>query len=176
MPLSCGSAGSRRPASSRSRCCSAARPKRYARHADPARLALRGTGAGGATALGVLAGTDACAAATVYAPVTDLAPPGSAMTRYLRQIAADVTLRSRSWLERIRRPVLMLHGLDDDIVPPGQTMHLRDILRDRQVPHTCLTFAGERHVFRSADVITRALQAELSFYSQMFRFRPPPLT
>ena len=42
-------------------------------HADPARLALRGAGAGGATALGVLAGTDACAAAAVYAPVTDLA-------------------------------------------------------------------------------------------------------
>jgi dipeptidyl aminopeptidase/acylaminoacyl peptidase len=146
-------------------------------HADPTRLALRGAGAGGATALGVLAGTDACAAATVYAPVTDLAPPGSAMTRYLRQIAADVTLlRSRSWLERIRRPVLMLHGLDDEIVPPEQTMHLRDILRDRHVPHTCLTFAGEHHLFRSADVITHALQAELSFYGQVFRFRPPPLT
>jgi len=54
-------------------------------HADPVRLALRGAGADGATALGVLAGTGACAAATVYAPVTDLAPPGSAMTRYLRQ-------------------------------------------------------------------------------------------
>jgi len=54
---------------------------------------------------GVLADTDGCAAATVYAPVTDLALPGSAMTRYLRQIAADVTLlQSRSWLERIRRP------------------------------------------------------------------------
>jgi dipeptidyl aminopeptidase/acylaminoacyl peptidase len=99
-------------------------------HADPERLALRGADAGGATALGVLAGTDACAAATVYAPVTDLAPPGSATTRYLRQIAADTTLlRSRSWPERIRRPVLMLHGLDDDIVPPDQTARLRDILR-----------------------------------------------
>ena len=135
----------------------------------------RGWPSGAPAPPGVLAGTDACAAATVYARITDLAPPGSAMTRYLRQIAADVTLlRSRSWLERIRRPVLMLHGLDDDIVPPGQAMHLRDILRDCQVPHTCLTFAGECHVFRSADVITRALQAELSFYGEVLRFRPPP--
>jgi len=46
---------------------------------------------------------------------------------------------------------------DDDIVPPEQTMHLRDVLRDRHVPHACLIFAGERHVFRSADVIDRAL-------------------
>jgi len=143
-------------------------------HADPARLALRGVGAGGATALGVLAGTDACAAATVYAPVTDLALPGSAMTRYLRQIAADATLLgSRSWPERIRRPVLILHGLDDAIVAPEQSARLRDILRGRHVPHARLTFAGERHVFRSADAIARALEAELSFYGQVLRFRPP---
>jgi len=43
-------------------------------------------------------------------------------------------------------------------------MHLRDVLRGRHVPHACLIFAGERHVFRSADVIDRALQAELSSY------------
>jgi dipeptidyl aminopeptidase/acylaminoacyl peptidase len=145
-------------------------------HADPARLAVRGTGAGGATALGVLVGTDACAAATVYAPVTDLALPGSAMTRYLRQIAADTTLlRSRSWLERIRRPVLMLHGLDDRRVPPGHTARLREILDSRHVPHARLTFAGERHVFRTADAIARALEAELSFYGQVFGFRPPAI-
>jgi dipeptidyl aminopeptidase/acylaminoacyl peptidase len=145
-------------------------------HADPGRLALRGTGAGGATALGVLAGTDACAAATVYAPVTDLAMAGSEMTRYLRQIAADTTLlRSRSWLERIGRPVLMLHGLDDDIVPPEHTTRLRGILRGRHVPHARLTFAGERHFFRSADVIARALEAELSFYGQVLGFSPPDI-
>lgn len=143
-------------------------------HADPARLALRGAGAGGATALGVLAATDACAAATVYAPVTDLALPGSAMTSYLRHIAADTTLlRSRSWAERIRRPVLMLHGLDDAIVPPEQTASLREILHCAHVPHARLTFAGERHVFRSADAIARALEAELSFYGQVFGFQPP---
>jgi dipeptidyl aminopeptidase/acylaminoacyl peptidase len=143
-------------------------------HADPERLALRGTGAGGATALGVLAGTDACAAATVYAPVTDLALPGSALTRYLRQIAADTTLlRSRSWADRIRRPVLMLHGLDDRIVPPDQSARLRDILHGRHVPHARLTFAAERHVFRGAAAIARALEAELSFYGQVLGFSPP---
>lgn len=142
--------------------------------ADPERLALRGTGVGGATALGVLVSIDACAAATVYAPVTDLALPGSAMTRYLAQIAADTTLlRTRSWAERIRRPVLMLHGFDDGIVPPEQIARLRDLLRGRRVPHARLTFAGERHVFRSADAIARALEAELSFYGQVLGFRPP---
>lgn len=41
------------------------------------------------------------------------------------------------------------------------------------MPHALLTFAGERHVFRSADAIARALEAELSFYGQVLRFRPP---
>jgi hypothetical protein len=89
------------------------------------------------------------------AAVTGPALPGSAMTRYLRRVAADTTLlRSRSWAERIRRPVLMLHGLDDRTVPPGQTARLRDILHGRHVPHASLTFAAER-----AAVGTGALMA-----------------
>lgn len=143
-------------------------------NADPARLVLRGAGAGGATALGLLASTGLCVAATVYAPVTDLELPGSAATRYLRQIAADATLlRSGSWLERIRRPVLMLHGLQDDVVSVAHTTHLRDALRSHHVPHACLTFGGEGHVFRRADTIARALEAELSFYGQVLGFDPP---
>ena len=143
-------------------------------NADPARLVLRGTGVGGATALGVLSGTGLCAAATTYAAVTDLALPESATTRYLRQIAADATLlRPLSWLERTRRPVLMFHGFRDSIVPVAQTTHLRDALRRRHVPHACLTFPGEGHIFRQADSIVRALQAELSFYGQVLGFDPP---
>ena len=69
--------------------------------------------------------------------------------------------------------MLIFHGLDDSIVPPEQTARLSEILRGRHVPHARLTFAGERHVFRSADVIARALEAELSFYGQVLRFHPP---
>lgn len=56
---------------------------------------------------------------------------------------------------------------------PEQTERLRDILHSRHVSHARLTFAGEPHVFHSADVIARALEAELSFYGQVLRFRPP---
>lgn len=139
--------------------------------ADPARLALRGTGAGGTLALEALASTDLFAAATVYAPITDL--PGlaaqgtSAMADYLREVAADSTsMRHASWLDRISRPVLMLHGEDDTVVPVTQTMLLRDALRSGRIPHTCLTFAEEGHSFRRIDTIARALEAELSFYAQ----------
>ena len=146
--------------------------------ADPSRLVARGVGAGGTTALATLANSDVCAAATVYGAVTDLDElgPGSGYGpgRYLREIAADsVLLRTSAWLDRIRRPVLICHGEDDAFVPLAQALLLRDALRRNRVPHTCLTFPREGHVIRRADVVARALEAELSFYGKALGFTPP---
>jgi dipeptidyl aminopeptidase/acylaminoacyl peptidase len=44
-------------------------------------------------------------------------------------------------------------------------------LRERHVPHAYLPFAGEGHGFRNATNITRSLEAELSFYAQVFGFQ-----
>lgn len=60
----------------------------------------------------------------------------------------------------------MIHGLDDTVVPPTQTMRLRDVLRNHHVPHACLTFSGEGHTFQQAAAVERMLEAELSFYGQ----------
>ncbi|MFJ9012836.1 S9 family peptidase [Streptomyces canus] len=146
--------------------------------ADPARMVVRGTGAGGNTALAVLAGTDLCVAATVYAPITAVGPaaPGAppALADRLRVLACDsALLRPSSWpAARIHRPVLMLHGLHDRTVPTTHTVLLRDRLQELRVPHACLIFADEGHVFRRAETITHALQAELSFYGQVRGFHP----
>jgi len=146
--------------------------------ADPARMVVRGTGAGGNTALAVLADTDLCSAATVYAPVTDLGPtaPGApdALADRLRALACDsALLRPSSWpTTRIHRPVLMLHGLHDSTVPATDTVLLRDRLQELRIPHACLIFADEGHVFRKAETITYALEAELSFYGQVLGFHP----
>ena len=57
----------------------------------------------------------------------------------------------------------------------------RDVaaLRKRGVPVAYLLFPGESHGFRKPENTTRALQAELSFYGQVFGFIPadslPPL-
>ena len=42
-----------------------------------------------------------------------------------------------------------------------------------RVGHAYLAFAGEQHGFRRLETIEAALQAELSFYGQVFGFTPP---
>jgi dipeptidyl aminopeptidase/acylaminoacyl peptidase len=43
-----------------------------------------------------------------------------------------------------------------------------DALRQRGVPVAYLAFEGEQHGFRQADTIRRAVEAELSFYAQVW--------
>jgi len=42
----------------------------------------------------------------------------------------------------------------------------------KRVPHAYLLFEGEQHGFRRAENIVRAIEAELSFYAQVFGFEP----
>ena len=69
--------------------------------------------------------------------------------------------------------MIVMQGLDDEIVPPNQAELLVNALRDKGLPVAYLTFAGEQHGFRKADSIRRALDAELYFYSQVFGFDLP---
>ncbi|MBA3574841.1 MAG: prolyl oligopeptidase family serine peptidase, partial [Pseudonocardiales bacterium] len=62
------------------------------------------------------------------------------------------------------RPVLVVYGLDDDIVPPEQAEAIVQALRRRGVPVTQLAFPGEGHGLRRTDSIHRAIEAELNFY------------
>jgi dipeptidyl aminopeptidase/acylaminoacyl peptidase len=45
-------------------------------------------------------------------------------------------------------------------------------LRAQGVPVAYLAFAGEGHGFRRRETLQRALEAELSFYGQVFGFEP----
>jgi dipeptidyl aminopeptidase/acylaminoacyl peptidase len=45
-----------------------------------------------------------------------------------------------------------------------------DALRANQLPYAYLAFEGEQHGFRKASTIKRTLEAELYFYSRVFRF------
>ena len=67
----------------------------------------------------------------------------------------------------------MLQGLEDEVVPPNQAEMIVDALRAKGVPVAYVTFEGEQHGFRQAANIRRALDAELSFYAQVFGFALP---
>ena len=80
---------------------------------------------------------------------------------------AAATYRARSPLhavDRIARPVLLVHGLEDTVVLPSQAQVMAEALARRGIRHVLLTFPGEGHGFRRPGSIRRALEVELSFY------------
>jgi dienelactone hydrolase len=151
---------------------------------DGERLAIRGTSAGGLTALGALVRSDRYLGAASWYGVTDL----EALARdthdfeshYLDSLvgpwpAAADRYRERSPLvhaDRVSGSVLLLQGADDRVVPADQAERFATELRDRGRPCRLVVFAGEAHGFRRADTIEACLEAELDFYRTVFGLRP----
>jgi hypothetical protein len=61
-----------------------------------------------------------------------------------------------------RRPVLR-----------AQAEAFADALARKGLPHALLVFPGEQHGFRRAENVVASLEAELSFYGQVWGFTPP---
>ena len=74
--------------------------------------------------------------------------------------------------DQITRPVLLVQGLEDTIVPPAQTRLMAEALTSTGIPHRYLTFQGEGHGFRRASSIKRAIEAELSLYRDAMTHTP----
>ena len=150
---------------------------------DPARLAIRGGSAGGFTVLAALAfhPGEFGAGASHYG-IADLEALAKEThkfeSRYLDRLvgpypqdrAVYVARSPIHHLERLATPLIVLQGLDDEIVPPNQAQMIVDALAARGLPHAYLTFAGEGHGFRQGPNIIRALEAEAYFYSRVFGF------
>jgi dipeptidyl aminopeptidase/acylaminoacyl peptidase len=56
--------------------------------------------------------------------------------------------------DRITRPVLVIYGLDDDIVAPEQAETIVQALRRRGVPVTQLAFSDEGHDYAAPTAST----------------------
>lgn len=151
---------------------------------DGRRCVIRGGSSGGFTALEATCRSEAFAAACSLYGVTDLRALADDThkfeSRYLDGLVGRWPEEADRYRERsplfhaqlLDRPVLLLQGVDDPIVPPAQARVLRDALRDNGVPHALILFDGEAHGFRSAGTIVRALEAELAFYGQVLGFVP----
>jgi dipeptidyl aminopeptidase/acylaminoacyl peptidase len=166
-------------------CVSAARYLVEQGEADPARLLVTGSSAGGYTTMCALTFTDVFAAGTSTYGIADLerlvTDSGPKFERgYLETLVGPyperaVLYRERSPInaaERITTPLLLLQGADDEIVPPVQSELVVQALAERGIPHVYLLFEGEGHGFRKAETTVAALEAELSFYAQVLGFDP----
>jgi dipeptidyl aminopeptidase/acylaminoacyl peptidase len=83
--------------------------------------------------------------------------------------------RARSpvnFADRLERPLLLLQGLDDKVVPPSQAEAMVDVLERKGIPYAYLAFEGEGHGFRKEENILRSIEATLSFAGQIFGFEP----
>lgn len=155
--------------------------------ADPDRLAIRGGSAGGWTTLGAVTGDTVFAAGASYFGVSDArdlaAETHDFESRYLDGLIGPLPQFEDRYIERApvcnaartHCPVLLLQGLDDPVVPPGQSARFAAALATAGVPYVYLEFEGESHGFRKATTIVACLEAELSFYGQTLGFTPPDI-
>lgn len=168
-------------------CLAAARWLAEQGRVDGDRMAIRGGSAGGYTTLAALvvpetpfaAGADYFGVADLEAMAVDTHKFES---RYLDGLIAPYperrdVYRERSPIEHIEhfsRPLIVLQGLEDEVVLPNQATMIVEALRRKGVPVAYLPFEGEQHGFRRAENVRRALDGELSFYAQIFGFELPP--
>ncbi|HZU92946.1 MAG TPA: prolyl oligopeptidase family serine peptidase, partial [Microbacterium sp.] len=142
---------------------------------DPARIAIRGSSAGGWTVLSALVRGGTFAAGISRYGVTDLRGlvehSHDFEAHYIEGLvgplpASESLYIDRSPLtnaERIDVPVLLLQGADDRVVPPSQSEAIRDALAAHGVAHEYVEYPAEGHGFRRAETIIDALEREIAF-------------
>ncbi len=165
-------------------CTGAAQHLAASGEVDGARLAIRGGSAGGYATLCCLVFHDEFATGASYYGVADAEMLANDThkfeSRYLDSLIgpyperADL-YRERSpihFVERLRVPVILFQGLEDEIVPPSQAETMVAALQAGGIPHAYLAFEGEQHGFRRAETKVRCLEAELAFYGRILGFEP----
>jgi dipeptidyl aminopeptidase/acylaminoacyl peptidase len=151
---------------------------------DPARVAIRGSSAGGFTTLAALTFHRVFQVGVSLYGIGDLSLLATDThkfeSRYLDRLVAPwpqgaALYAERSPLnhvERLEAALLLLQGAEDKVVPPNQAERMYEAVRAKGLPVACLIFPGEQHGFRRAETVTRALAAELYFYGRIFGFEP----
>ncbi|HET7767233.1 MAG TPA: S9 family peptidase [Chloroflexota bacterium] len=152
--------------------------------ADGKRLAITGGSAGGYTTLCALTFHSVFTAGASHYGVSDLEALAQDThkfeSRYLDSLIGPYPERKDVYVarspihhvERLSCPVIFTQGLDDPVVPPSQTERMVAALERKGIPVAYVPFAGERHGYRKAENIKRALDAELYFYGRVWGFQP----
>ena len=125
--------------------------------ADASRVYLAGESRGGMMVYQALRDGFAAKAAAVWGAFTDLAPviaPGAPQAKFAPQIwpdfeqNRDAIIERRSairWAERIRTPILIMHGTADQDLPIEHSQRMAAELGRLGRTHRLLLFDGEQH-------------------------------
>jgi dipeptidyl aminopeptidase/acylaminoacyl peptidase len=149
---------------------------------DKDKVAIDGGSAGGFTTLAALAFSNVFKAGASFYGVTDLEALARDThkfeSKYLDRLIAPYPSDIAIWQERspinnvdrISVPVILFQGLEDKVVPPSQAEMMVQALKDRNMQVAYIAYEGEQHGFRKGPNIKRTLEAELFFYSKIFKF------
>ncbi len=152
--------------------------------ADPDRLIVTGSSAGGYTVLCAVTFHDAFRAGASYYGISDLEALATDThkfeARYLDSLVGPYPERkdlyvARSpihFVDRLSVPMVFFQGLEDKVVPPAQAERMVEAIDAKGLPVAYVPFEGERHGFRKAESIVAALEGELYFYGRVFGFTP----
>jgi dipeptidyl-peptidase 4 len=136
---------------------------------DTSRVGIRGWSFGGyLAALAVLRRPDVFHAAVAGAPVTDWALYDTHYTeRYLGDPNTDPGAYQRSSLladaPKLRRPLLLIHGLADDNVVAAHTLRLSSALLAAGRQHSVLPLSGVTHMTPQEEVAENLLLLQVDF-------------
>ncbi|MDR1833657.1 MAG: prolyl oligopeptidase family serine peptidase [Propionibacteriaceae bacterium] len=143
--------------------------------ADPKRLYIKGSSAGGYTTLQALTNSDVFAGGISVYGVADAEALATDThkfeSRYLDGLIAPYPEGRAVYLERspihhldrLNCPMLILQGEDDKVVPPSQAIQLAKAVRAKGLPVTLRLFPGEGHGFRKAETVQAVLELSLEF-------------
>jgi len=165
-------------------CVAAARHLAAQGLADPKRLVIAGSSAGGYTTLCAVTFHTAFAAGASYYGISDLealaADTHKFEARYLDSLVGPYPERKDLYVarspihsvDRLAVPMVFFQGLEDKVVPPAQAERMVAAIDAKGLPVAYVPFEGERHGFRKAESIVAALEGELYFYGRVFGFTP----
>ena len=151
---------------------------------DKDRVIIRGGSAGGYTTINALTFHDFFAAGAALYGIADLmvfiGDTHKYESRYLESLVGPYPAEAQryhdrsaiNFMDQLATPMIVLQGLEDEIVPPSQAEIMVDALESKGLPYAYIGFPGEQHGFRQAANIIRAQEAELYFYGKVLGFEP----
>ncbi|MCH9811508.1 prolyl oligopeptidase family serine peptidase [bacterium] len=159
---------------------------------DKDRLTVRGGSAGGYTTLALLTFRDTFCAGASYFGVSDIGllalHTHKFEAKYMDLLVGEYPKEKALFEERsplfhtdkMKKPILILQGDEDKVVPVEQAEKMYHALLEKKIPTAYLLFKGEGHGFTKKENIIKAIESELYFYQKIFggecSFEAPPIT
>ncbi|WP_269624054.1 alpha/beta hydrolase family protein [Prochlorococcus marinus] len=146
--------------------------------ADKDRIAILGSSASGFTALGCLISTDIFNIGACKYAVTDLIGMANSTHRfeefYLDYLIGNIETDYEKYLKRspienvnaINMPLILFHGLKDEVIPSDQSVVIKDALLKRGIPVQINLFENEGHGFKDGRIKVDVLKKTEAFFRQ----------